>query len=116
MEDRKVIYNMNKAGFGQAAIGEFIGFWQPTVSKELSRNKGKKGYRSKQAQDLARARQKLKKTRPKVITGEVREQVEARLLLKHSPDQISEKMALQKMFVSHESIYQYVLSDRKTNS
>ena len=107
---------MNKAGFGQAEIGEFIGFGQPTVSKELSRNKGKKGYRSKQAQDLARARQKLKKTRPKVITGEVREQVEARLLLKHSPDQISEKMALQKMFVSHESIYQYVLSDRKTNS
>ena len=51
-----------------------------------------------------------------MITGEVREQVEARLLLKHSPDQISEKMALQKMFVSRESIYQYVLSDRKTNS
>ena len=40
-EDRKVIYNMNKAGFGQAEIGEFIGFGQPTVSKELSRNKGK---------------------------------------------------------------------------
>lgn len=32
---------MNKAGFGQAEIGEFIGFGQPTVSKELSRNKGK---------------------------------------------------------------------------
>lgn len=113
-EDRKVIYNMNKAGFGQAEIGKSIDFGQSTVSKELSRNKGKRGYRSKQAQDLAMARQKLKKTRPKVITGEVKEQVEVRLLLKHSPDQISKKLALQEMMVSPESIYQHILNDRKS--
>jgi IS30 family transposase len=113
-EDRKVIHNMNKAGFGQAEIGQSIGFGQPTVSKELSRNKGKRGYRFKQADALAKARQKQKKTRPKVITGEIKEQVEARLLLKHSPDQISKKLALQGMLVSHESIYQYVSGDRKS--
>jgi len=62
---------MNKAGFCQAKIGQSIGFEQSTVSKELS---GKRGYRSKQADDLAKARQKLKRTRPKVITGEIKEQ------------------------------------------
>jgi len=112
-EHRKVIYNMNKADFSQAEIGRAIGFSQSTVSKELSRNKGQKGYRPKQANDLAKMRQKQKKTRAKVITGEVKEQVEARLLVKHSPDQISKKLALAGMSVSHESIYQHVLVDRK---
>ncbi|MDB4434761.1 helix-turn-helix domain-containing protein [Akkermansiaceae bacterium] len=113
-EDRKVIYNMNKAGFGQTEIGEAIGFGQSTVSKKLSRNRGQKGYRFEQANNLAKERQKLKRARPKVITGEIQEQVEARLLLKHSPDQISKILASQGMMVSPETIYQHILSDRKT--
>ena len=51
-------YNMTKGGFGPAEIG------QSAVSKELSRNKGKRGYRSKQADDLAKERQKLKRALP----------------------------------------------------
>jgi IS30 family transposase len=88
-----------------------IGFSQPTISKELRRNKGKRGYRHKQAGELAKARQK-KKGRAKVITGVVKEQVDARILVKHSPDQISKKLKLQNIHVSHESIYQYILADR----
>ncbi|MDA7612475.1 helix-turn-helix domain-containing protein [bacterium] len=67
-EDRKVIYNMNQADFGQAEIAQAIGFSQPTISKELRRNKGKRGYRHKQAGELAKARQQ-QKARAKVITG-----------------------------------------------
>ena len=111
--DRKVIYNMNKAGFGQAEIGRSIGFSQSTVSKELSRNRGQRGYRHKQADGLARARAQEKKARPKVVTGVIQEHVEARLQMKHSPDQISKKLALIGLKVSHESIYQHVLLDRK---
>jgi IS30 family transposase len=111
-ENRKTIYNMNQADFSQTEIGRAIGFSQSAVSKELKRNKGKRGYRHKQADELARARQK-KKGRAAVITGEVKEQVDARILLKHSPDQISKKLGLLKLKVSHESIYQYILEDRK---
>ncbi|MEJ6561336.1 MAG: hypothetical protein QNK61_06310, partial [Akkermansiaceae bacterium] len=75
---------MNQADFGQAEIAQAIGFSQPTISKELRRNKGKRGYRHKQAGELAKARQK-KKGRAKVITGVVKEQVAARILVKHSP-------------------------------
>jgi len=107
-ENRKVIYNMNKADFSQAEIGRAIGFSQSTVSKELARNKGRKGYRPKQANDFARARLKQKKTRAKVVSGEVQQQIEARLQVKHSPDQISKKLAEQGMKVSH------VLGDRKS--
>ncbi len=112
-QDRKVIYNMNQADFGQAEIAQAIGFSQPTISKELRRNKGKRGYRHKQAGELAKARQQ-KKCRAKVITGAVKQQVDARMLLKHSPDQISKKLKLQNIHVSHETIYQYILGDRES--
>ena len=62
---------------------------------------------------LSMARQRLKKTRPRVITREVKEQAEAQLLLKHSFDQISKKLALQGVIVSAESIYQHLINDRK---
>ena len=40
-------------------------------------------------------------------------QVEVRLLLKHSLDQISKKLASQGIMVSAGSIYQHLLNDRK---
>ncbi|MDB4547148.1 helix-turn-helix domain-containing protein [Akkermansiaceae bacterium] len=46
-ENRKTIYNMNQADFSQTEIGRAIGFSQSAVSKELKRNKGKRGYRHK---------------------------------------------------------------------
>jgi IS30 family transposase len=96
---------MNKADIRQVEISQAIGFAQSTVSKELRRNKGQKGYCHAQAEGLARTRQKEKKGRTKVIQGEVKNQVSGRLLIKHSPDQISQKLALLGMAVSHESIY-----------
>ena len=112
-EHRIVIYELNKASFTQAEIGQAIGFSQSTISKELSRNKGLRGYRNVQADEMAAVRQKQKKARSKVITREVKQEVEARLLMKHSPDQISNKLRLRGIGVSHESIYQHVLADRK---
>ena len=111
--DRKVIYNMNQAGKRQTDIAKAIGCSQSTVSKELSRNKGMKGYRPAQAQRFSDERKKMKPTRPKVVVGVIKEEVENRLRLKHSPDQISGALKLAKMEVSTESIYQYVIEDRK---
>jgi IS30 family transposase len=53
---------MNQADFGQAEIEQAIGLSQPTISKGLRRNKGKRGYRHKQVGKLAKARQQQKKT------------------------------------------------------
>jgi IS30 family transposase len=104
---------MHQAKFTQAEIAEAIGYSQSTVSKELRRNKGLRGYRPKQAEDKARARQKKKRGRSKVLVGDLKDEVEARLILKHSPDQISKTLALAGMQVSHESIYKHVIADRK---
>jgi len=111
--DRKVIYNMNQAGISQARIAQAVGCSQGSISKELARNRGQRGYRPLQAQRNAEGRQSEKPSRPKVVVGRVREEVEARLLLKHSPDQISERLALEGMRVSHESIYTHIARDKK---
>ncbi len=113
-EDRKVIHNMNQAKYTQTEIGVAIGFSQGTISKELSRNRGQRGYRSKQAQEHAEERHRRKPSRPKVIAGTIKDQVDARLLLKHSPDQISKKLAKEEgLLVSHETIYCYIAADKK---
>ena len=59
----------------------------------------------------ARARGKLPRAR--VITGAVKIQVEARLRLKHSPEQISGKLAKLGIAVSCEAIYMHVENDKK---
>ncbi|NOX98839.1 MAG: IS30 family transposase [Verrucomicrobia bacterium] len=112
LEDRKVIYNMSQEGFSQIEIAQAIGVSQGTISKELSRNKGKRGYRNIQAQRFSDARQSSKRSRPKVVTGSIKEQIDARLLFKHSPDQISKTLALEGISVSHEAIYRYILADK----
>jgi IS30 family transposase len=112
-EDRKVINNMNQAGSTQAEIGQAIGFSQSTISKELSRNSGKRGYRSRQADQIAKKRQREKLTRPGVVIGKIKEQVESRLRRKYSPDQISKSLAKEGVKVSHESIYRHVARDKK---
>lgn len=111
--DRKVIANMAQAGNNQTAIAKAIGRSQGTVSKELRRNRGQRGYRPLQADRLAQERQAGKRSRPKVIVGVVKEEVEARLRIKHSPEQISNTLALNGLNVSHETIYQHIAHDKK---
>ena len=112
-QDRKVIENMNQAGNTQAEIAQAIGFSQSTISKELSRNRGKRGYRNKQADGFATKRKVNKKSRHKIVVGEIKRQVDAQLQLKHSPGQISKSLLKLELKISHETIYQYVFEDRK---
>lgn len=105
---------MNQAGKTQAEIAQAIGFSQSTISKELSRNHGGRGYRSSQADRLAIERKRRKRSRPKVMVGIIKDEVEARLKIKHSPDQISKSLALCGLKVSHETIYQHIADDKKS--
>lgn len=112
-EDRHVIYRMSKAGKSQEEIAEAIGFSQSAVSRELSRNRGLRGYRPAQAERLSQERRACKSSRPRSIRGEVQEQVIKRLRLKHSPEQICGAMRLEGYGPSHETIYRYIMDDKK---
>ena len=112
-EERNVIYRMNKAKKGQQEIADAIGTTQPTISKELSRNRGQRGYRAKQAHQKATKRKNAKCSRPHVIVGEIEKEVVERLNRKHSPKQISGKLRKSGVSVSAEAIYQFIFKDKR---
>lgn len=111
-EQRYQIKALKDNGISQANIAATIGVHPSTVSRELKRNKGKRGYREKQAHQFALARRA--KAKPK-ITPEMWQVVEDKIRQEWSPEQISgwlKREGLQS--VSHERIYQYILTDKNT--
>lgn len=55
-EERYQIYELRQEGFTLEAIGIVLGRDKSTISPELRRNKGERGYRPKQAQAKAEER------------------------------------------------------------
>jgi transposase, IS30 family len=112
-EDRKIIHRMLKDKKSQTEIARTLGFSQSCISKEISRNSGKRGYRPKQAQAKADERKRSKKPRSSVITEELAEQIIVRLESKHSPEQISGALALAGEKLSTTTIYRHILEDKR---
>jgi len=98
-------------GHNQTEIAKEVGVHKSTISRELKRNRGKRGYRHKQAQRFAKNRRKKPKRR---ITAEDWHKVERYLRKDFSPEQVSHWVL--KYFciqVSHEWIYQYIWEDKR---
>ncbi len=111
-EQRYQIYALKKACHSQTEMASIIGCHKSTVSRELSRNGGQRGYRPKQAQELALARKPLAH-RPR-IEPETWASVETLLRQQWSPEQISGRLKLEQQgSVSHERIYQHIYSDKR---
>lgn len=87
-------------------IAELLGRHKSTISRELRRNKGFRGYRPKQACELALKRSELSRN-ASTIAPIVMEQANAMLQLQWSPEQIAGKLP-----VSHEALYQHVYADK----
>jgi len=101
-----------KAGHNQSQIGVVVGCHKSTISRELRRNRGLKGYRPYQADELAYDRQcAAYRSR---IAWQTWEQVERLLRQDWSPEQISGRLKLeQQPTVSHECIYLYVYAEKR---
>jgi len=111
-EQRYQIYALKKTDTTLTRMAEIIGVDKSTISRELKRNKGKRGYRPKQAHRFSLERRKAKAK--KKISKETWLQIEELLRKEWSPEQVSNRMFLeQKVRVSHEWIYQYVYRDKK---
>jgi transposase, IS30 family len=111
-ERRYQIYALKKAGQNQTQIALVIGCHKSTISRELRRNCGAKGYRPYQADELAYDRQcEAYRSR---IAWETWQQVERLLRQQWSPEQIAGRLKLeQQPTVSHECIYLYVYADKR---
>jgi IS30 family transposase len=110
-EERYQISALLKAGHAQSEIAMILNRDKSTISRELRRNTGLRGYRPKQAQRLA-AERRQSKIQPR-ITDAVWVSVERLLRQDWSPEQISLWLKAEKQIsISHEWIYQYVLQDK----
>jgi IS30 family transposase len=111
-EQRYHIWALKKTGFNQTDMAKETGVHKSTISRELRRNTGQRGYRPKQAHTLAQSR-KLDRARSPRIAAETWQLVETHLRQEWSPEQISGWLPRQhKGRLSHERIYQYVYDDK----
>lgn len=110
-EERYQIYALLKAGNNQTDIAMLLKRHKSTISREIRRNTGLRGYRPQQAQRLTYERRRAK-TQPR-ISGPVWSKVERLLRQDWSPEQISLWLGAEySIAISHEWIYQYVIQDK----
>jgi IS30 family transposase len=110
-EERYQIYALLKAEIKPAEIARILKRHPSTISREIERNTGLRGYRPKQAHEKATQRASASRTRVRVSVTTWRD-VERQLRQEHSPEQISGRLKLEGIQISPEWIYQYVYRDK----
>lgn len=78
LEERHYIEVQGKEGVSQNKISQALGGSQSSISREINRNTGKRGYRHKQAHHKAEKRHKIKAKQIK-LTGPVKQQITHKL-------------------------------------
>lgn len=114
-EERHYIETRHKMKESTATIALTLGRSQSTISRELTRNRGQRGYGHKQAHSKAQQRQANK---PKAVklTPELAVSIGTLLEQQWSPEQISGRLKAEgKATICHETLYQYVLRDKRAN-
>src|SRR5947207_9234192 len=106
-EERCQIYALRKSGESISSIARLLCVHRSTISRELNRNSGLKGYRYKQAQENSDKHRHKASSVPKKMNEEVIRVVNEGLSKQWSPDQISGRMKLEGncRSVGHETIY-----------
>lgn len=111
-EQRCQISALKKSGMKQQQIADIINVDQSTISRELRRNIGQRGYRHKQAQQMSDDR-RLTATKALKMTPDMIKLIESKLREKLSPEQISGwLLAEKKERLSYETIYLHIWADK----
>lgn len=113
-EVRSQIYALKATGNSLRKIAKVVERDVSTISREINRNTGNKGYRYKQADAKAVERRLNASRKPKKMTPELIERIEKHLCEDWSPDQISGRLKREGVDISHESIYQHVWKDKRS--
>ena len=95
-----------KAQHNITQIAQLLGRNKSTIRRELRRNAGCRGYKAKQACELACKRSESSRN-ANTLAPWVKEQATELLRLQWSPEQIAGKLP-----VSHESLYLHVYADK----
>jgi IS30 family transposase len=110
-EERYCLYTMRKQAISLRVIAKAMGRSHTTLSRELKRNIGQKGYRHHQAQRLAERRHQEKPKAMK-LTETVRTYLHEKLHAWWSPEQIRGRLQLEEAIsISLTTVYRFVLKD-----
>lgn len=113
LTDRHYIEIERKRGATTTEIAEILNRSQSTISREISRNIGGRGYRHIQAHKFA-AERHLEKNKSVKLTPALILVINEYLQQDLSPEQISGRLRVNgQNYVHHETIYQYILADKK---
>lgn len=110
-EQRYQIKALVDIGHNQTEVAQQLQVNKSTISREVRRNRGQRGYRPKQAHEMA-----LKRRREKAqmkIGPEIWVLVEEKIREDWSPEQISGRLKKEGIAISHEHIYQYIYADKR---
>lgn len=109
------IYSLKKRKISFRSIARDLNVQPSTISREINRNSGRRGYRPAQAQLLADIKKYSSTSHTHKMTPDVLGYIQHGLNLQWSPEQISGRLLLDKgIRLSHERIYQYIWQDKKT--
>ena len=113
-DERYQIYILKQAGHDQSAIAKLMRRNKSTISRELRRNRGHRGYRPAQAHVCAMRRMQ-ESNNSRRVAAKTWHFVEAKLVALWSPEQISGYLAVNgQATVSHECIYQRIYADKRS--
>ena len=111
-EERCQIDALKKEGLSQ--IARRLGRSKSTISREVARNSGGRGYRPKQAEGKAAERRQAASAAPRKLTDSIWEVIVSKLRLQWSPEQIAGWLRVQGIVtVSYQWIYRRVRADRE---
>lgn len=110
--ERYVISSLLKEGFGVCAISRNLNRDKSTISREITRNSGLRGYRPKQANSKAVVR-KVTSHKHVRFSDSIKLLVEGYLRLDWSPEQVSNYLNREhSILISTERIYQHIAADK----
>lgn len=114
-EQRCQIHALLKRNTSKSRIAVIVGVHPTTITREIKRNSGRRGYRYKQAQSKTIERRLKANMRLRKLTLEVTLYVEEKLCkFQWSPEQIAGRLKLKYgIKISHELIYRYIWNDKK---
>lgn len=112
--ERYHIYIRRKEGMSISEIARELERSKSTISDELRRNTGDRGYRHQQAQRFAEERWEASHGGARKLHGATLELIEEYLRMDWSPEQVSGYLNVKHdISIHHESIYQYVYADKE---
>lgn len=111
--ERYQIYVLKKREMTQKEIAETLNRSASTISRELRRNQGLRGYRPQQAQQLSDERRQIAKKAVKV-TSEIERKIHQLIRQDLSPQQVVNYLRKEKIVsLHHETVYQIIYKEKQ---